>query len=772
MPHSIRDFYLNRNSNYAPSSSSSSSNVPPRGYSSSFNTTYDINPVNLSSYIYTNRFLQRPPAASTNPTPTSTSSSNTGAPRMPQYPPPQHQYYAGANTSGNPTTASGINSTGAGFNGIGYSTAYQGGGNSDRYNASYSSYSGPTSSHTQSKVVCRMDCRHCLAVVCLRGMKAMLLADTKVELYSTDHPPGSVQLIDKDYTTSNCKCKIRDVACKVCGNVIGYHITQPCQQCLKAPNNGHFWMFHTDGVIGQERLSMDLKRLVEELVRAPGASSASSSTSSNFPATTAATSSSLSPASAGVTPDAATTRLTSISRLQRLQRQQQQQQQQSEEGSTGTASVLTPRVLTTSPNPATPTPNMTSAISPRQMPPLSPDSNSTVASESLNSNDDDEMESPLPSSSQAASVLATLTLAQFLLPMKWENLPIPDLDIDLDPSTMGGEPLFAHQWAELVTRSAETAAVNLCLALDQEEETNRYIQEIMQVQDENRRRNRRAEQDGDEDEEEEEEEEEEDVIELVPETDDDEVEEPEQTLLSTTTIEVDGVQLEGPSIQSSRSRTAARARIERRRNEMDLEVLIDRVDDIGLVTPPAPSTPAAAAATIASSEIPSTAPTAPTVVDDKEEDLIMDIDAINPSQRGRTLPQQRQEDAEPGVPASPSSAARTMRHNPPQHTSGMSMPSSQPEQHRNSRRDRDRAHVRSASITSHISIDLEANNNNVLGHDSDIEDEIRNNPPAFALTAAIMAHAAAKAAATDADAASSNLLYGRKSRRDYDMICR
>ena len=210
MPHSIRDFYLNRNlNNYAPSytvgPATSASTGLPRGYSSSFNTSYNFHPSNLPSYSYTNRFLQRTPAspaATTSATATSTTPSSTtnssggssGAPRMPHYPPPQHQHYAhAAATAGSPTNIPGTGYTG-------YSSTYQGGGNSERYNASYSSYSnnisvgGPGSGnggHTQSKIVCRMDCRHCSAVVCLRGMKAMLLADTKVELYSTDHPPGS-----------------------------------------------------------------------------------------------------------------------------------------------------------------------------------------------------------------------------------------------------------------------------------------------------------------------------------------------------------------------------------------------------------------------------------------------------------------------------------------------------------------------------------------------------------------------------------------------------
>ncbi|KAH9246975.1 hypothetical protein BASA81_015460 [Batrachochytrium salamandrivorans] len=84
-------------------------------------------------------------------------------------------------------------------------------------------------------------------------MKAILLGDTRVELFSTDVPPFRVQLVDKDYMTRNCRCRIRDVACLGCGNVIGYHVTQPCERCLDSCNNGHFWMFLSDGVFAKER---------------------------------------------------------------------------------------------------------------------------------------------------------------------------------------------------------------------------------------------------------------------------------------------------------------------------------------------------------------------------------------------------------------------------------------------------------------------------------------------------------------------------------------
>lgn len=85
----------------------------------------------------------------------------------------------------------------------------------------------------------------------------------------------SVALVNDDYCTDNCRCRIHDVAClgwyvKVCdrvcnvsltfantptsGNVVGYHVTQPCESCLESCNNGHFWMFQTEGVVSSERL--------------------------------------------------------------------------------------------------------------------------------------------------------------------------------------------------------------------------------------------------------------------------------------------------------------------------------------------------------------------------------------------------------------------------------------------------------------------------------------------------------------------------------------
>lgn len=72
-------------------------------------------------------------------------------------------------------------------------------------------------------------------------------------LYLHQYIYNRVQLVYDDYRTRNCKCRIRDVACLGCGNTLGYHVTQPCESCLEACNNGHFWMFHSDGVSCTER---------------------------------------------------------------------------------------------------------------------------------------------------------------------------------------------------------------------------------------------------------------------------------------------------------------------------------------------------------------------------------------------------------------------------------------------------------------------------------------------------------------------------------------
>ncbi|XP_065176359.1 protein FAM72A-like [Sycon ciliatum] len=104
------------------------------------------------------------------------------------------------------------------------------------------------------KHVIQLQCKVCENFICYRGMRAILLADMSVELFSTDLPPyQAVELVGRDYSTANCECRIRDVACGACGERVGYHVTLPCQCCLSSNNNGHFWMFHSDASLPSPR---------------------------------------------------------------------------------------------------------------------------------------------------------------------------------------------------------------------------------------------------------------------------------------------------------------------------------------------------------------------------------------------------------------------------------------------------------------------------------------------------------------------------------------
>lgn len=112
------------------------------------------------------------------------------------------------------------------------------------------------SSALRNKTVYQLRCMFCAERVCVRAMKAILLADTKIELYSTDIPPSQLCLLEEDRMTQGCHCRIRDTACRSCGNVLGYHVSQPCDRCLDAKNNGHFWMFYSETIRAAERVDL------------------------------------------------------------------------------------------------------------------------------------------------------------------------------------------------------------------------------------------------------------------------------------------------------------------------------------------------------------------------------------------------------------------------------------------------------------------------------------------------------------------------------------
>ncbi|KAI8092352.1 FAM72 protein-domain-containing protein [Gilbertella persicaria] len=90
-----------------------------------------------------------------------------------------------------------------------------------------------------------------------RGMnidygKAVLLSDRNIQLFSTDLMPNTTGFVHGDYAAASCACRVRDIACLNCGNVVGYHVNVPCKVCLGQPNNGHYWMFRSFEIKAQQ----------------------------------------------------------------------------------------------------------------------------------------------------------------------------------------------------------------------------------------------------------------------------------------------------------------------------------------------------------------------------------------------------------------------------------------------------------------------------------------------------------------------------------------
>uniref|UniRef100_A0A8C5JNY3 Protein FAM72A n=1 Tax=Junco hyemalis TaxID=40217 RepID=A0A8C5JNY3_JUNHY len=48
--------------------------------------------------------------------------------------------------------------------------------------------------------------------------------------------------------------QVHSFPCFSSGNVVGYHVLCPCKPCLQSCNNGHLWMFHSQAVLGINRL--------------------------------------------------------------------------------------------------------------------------------------------------------------------------------------------------------------------------------------------------------------------------------------------------------------------------------------------------------------------------------------------------------------------------------------------------------------------------------------------------------------------------------------
>ncbi|XP_025107179.1 protein FAM72A-like [Pomacea canaliculata] len=106
------------------------------------------------------------------------------------------------------------------------------------------------------KIVYILECKTCGELVCRRAMRAILLADNTISLFSTDAPdPTAIAAIPDIFITAHCLCKIQNIACLCCGSLVGYHVVTPCEKCMRSCNNGHFWMFHSSSVSSFGRMN-------------------------------------------------------------------------------------------------------------------------------------------------------------------------------------------------------------------------------------------------------------------------------------------------------------------------------------------------------------------------------------------------------------------------------------------------------------------------------------------------------------------------------------
>ncbi|KAM0754244.1 hypothetical protein T439DRAFT_378304 [Meredithblackwellia eburnea MCA 4105] len=108
-------------------------------------------------------------------------------------------------------------------------------------------------------------CASCDTFLSDRGMRAVLLLKPNIVLFSTDAAPTNAGPVwpDRDHdelpAERTCDCLTSSLGCHGCGNVVGYHIVQPCSRCTASVHrhqrsaNHHRYVFHHNEVSFKER---------------------------------------------------------------------------------------------------------------------------------------------------------------------------------------------------------------------------------------------------------------------------------------------------------------------------------------------------------------------------------------------------------------------------------------------------------------------------------------------------------------------------------------
>ncbi|KAK9719994.1 hypothetical protein K7432_004412 [Basidiobolus ranarum] len=97
---------------------------------------------------------------------------------------------------------------------------------------------------SNKKPSCALNCRSCQTLVAKNVIPAVLLNNTRTEIFATDIPPFGAEGVGPDCGTKSCNCRVTDLACLSCGNTIGYTLSYICSSCTSE----HQWRFHKEAV--------------------------------------------------------------------------------------------------------------------------------------------------------------------------------------------------------------------------------------------------------------------------------------------------------------------------------------------------------------------------------------------------------------------------------------------------------------------------------------------------------------------------------------------
>ncbi|RVD90978.1 FAM72 domain containing protein [Tubulinosema ratisbonensis] len=74
-------------------------------------------------------------------------------------------------------------------------------------------------------------CKECSILVAPKAYESVLLTNQTIPLFSTNEHCNNTREVYNQYTSAYCSCKVRDIACKNCGNIVGYNIYRLCKLC-------------------------------------------------------------------------------------------------------------------------------------------------------------------------------------------------------------------------------------------------------------------------------------------------------------------------------------------------------------------------------------------------------------------------------------------------------------------------------------------------------------------------------------------------------------